>query len=424
MKIAIVGAGIIGVTTAYELAADGHEVTVFERHGAAALETSFANAGVVAPGYVTPWAAPGMPGKVMRYLFSRHAPVRVCLPLAGHELRWMLRWRKACDIDTYTANRARLQRLAFYSRSRLHQLVEDLQLKYDRSTGYMVLLRSEKDRKLVQPGLQVLRDAGVKFAEIDAEKARTIEPALNPDTAFLGAIHLPDDEVGNCRQFALLLKGRAQDLGARFEFNCAVAPLDPANPTELHVTAGKDAHPTRRKFDAVVVCSGMASAALLRPVGLRIPLAAVHGYSVSAPIREPLNAPRSGLMDERYKVAISRLGNRVRVAGSAEIGGDPNTRRPAAIQTLYKVLHDWFPGAAQLANTGSGVQEWKGARPMLPDGPPLLGATGIPGVWINIGHGSSGWALSCGSARAVADLISRRPAEVELEGLGVERLLY
>jgi D-amino-acid dehydrogenase len=422
MKIAIVGAGIIGVTTAYELAADGHEVTVFERHGAAALGTSFANAGVVAPGYVTPWAAPGMPAKVARYLFSRHAPVRVCWPLAAHELGWMLRWHRACATDTYLANRARLQRLAFYSRERLHQLTEDLQLEYDRSTGYLVLLRSEKDRRLAQPGLQVLRDAGVKFQEIDADRARVLEPALNADTPFAGAIHLPQDEVGNCRQFALLLKNQAQALGARFEFNATVAPLDPALPTQLRVTAGENAAPQVQRFDAVVVCSGLASATLLRPVGLRVPLAAVHGYSISAPIREPLNAPRSGLMDERYKVAISRLGNRVRVAGSAEIGGDPARKRPAAIQTLYKVLHDWFPGAAQLANTGSAVQEWKGARPMLPDGPPLLGATGIPGVWINIGHGSSGWALACGSARAVADLIGARPAQVDLEGLGIERL--
>lgn len=423
MKIAIVGAGIIGVTTAYELTADGHEVTVFERHGAAALETSFANAGVVAPGYVTPWAAPGMMSKVARYLFSRHAPVRVCWPLAAHEVRWMMRWRRACDLDTYLANRGRLQRLAFYSRSRLHQLTEDLQLEYDRATGYLVLLRAEKDRKLVQPGLQVLRDAGVKFAEVDAEKARTLEPALNPDTEFVGAVHLPDDEVGNCRQFALLLKNQTQALGARFEFNCAVAPLDPAQPTRLRITRGSDAVPTTVQFDAVVVCGGMASAQLLRPVGLKVPLAAVHGYSISAPIREPLNAPRSGVMDDRYKVAISRLGNRVRVAGSAEIGGQPNHKRPAAIQTLYKVLHDWFPGAAQLANTGSAVQEWKGARPMLPDGPPVIGATGVPGVWINIGHGSSGWALSCGSARAVADLMSARAPEVDLEGLGVERLM-
>ena len=219
MKIAIVGAGIIGVTTAYELTADGHEVTVFERHGAAALETSFANAGVVAPGYVTPWAAPGMPGKVARYLFSRHAPVRVCWPLAAHEVRWMMRWKDACELDTYLANRARMQRLAFYSRARLGQLTAQLQLEYDRAEGYLVLLRSDKDRKLVQPGLQVLRDAGVKFQEIDADQARAVEPALNPDTAFAGAIHLPDDEVGNCRQFALLLKNQAQALGARFEFN-------------------------------------------------------------------------------------------------------------------------------------------------------------------------------------------------------------
>jgi D-amino-acid dehydrogenase len=423
MRVAIVGAGIIGVTTAYELAADGHEVTVFERHGAAALETSFANAGVVAPGYVTPWAAPGMTGRVARYLFSQHAPVRVCWPIAAHELRWIMRWRRACELETYMANRSRLQRLAFYSRHRLHQLTEDLQLEYDRSSGYLVLLRSEKERRMAQPGLQVLRDAGVRFAEVDSDQARVLEPALNPDTAFLGAVHLPDDEVGNCRQFALLLKNQAQALGARFEFHCTVAPLDPSQPTLLRITRNSDAAPLATRFDAVVICGGLTSAALLRPVGLRVPLAAVHGYSVSAPIREPLNAPRSGVMDERYKVAISRLGNRVRVSGSAEIGGTPDRKRRAAIDTLYKVLHDWFPGAAQLANTGSAVQEWKGARPMLPDGPPVLGATGVPGVWINIGHGSSGWALACGSARAVADLMSARTPEVDLEGLGVERLV-
>jgi D-amino-acid dehydrogenase len=165
------------------------------------------------------------------------------------------------------------------------------------------------------------------------------------------------------------------------------------------------------------------SVSLLRPLGMEVPLAPVWGYSISAPIREPLNAPRSGIMDERYKVAISRMGNRVRVAGSAEIGGTPAKKRAGSIQTLYKVLHDWFPGAAQLASThGAAVQEWKGARPMMPDGPPLLGATGIAGVWINIGHGSSGWALSCGSARVVADLMAGRAPEVDIEGLGVERL--
>ena len=148
-------------------------------------------------------------------------------------------------------------------------------------------------------------------------------------------------------------------------------------------------------------------------------MAPVYGHSISAHIRESLNAPRSAVMDERYKVAISRLGQRVRVAGSAEIGGSLSTMNPSAVQTLYKVLHDWFPGAVTLQ---SGVQQWKGARPMLPDGPPVLGASGVPGVWLNLGHGSSGWALSCGSARVVADLVGGRDAGVDLEGLGVERL--
>ena len=422
MRIAVVGAGIIGVTTAFELAVDGHDVTVFERRSAVAEETSFANAGVIAPGYVTPWAAPGMPAKVARYLLSDHAPVRVSLPISAADIAWMWKWYRACDLATYTVNRARMQRLAFYSRARLHDITEHFGLGYDRSTGYLVMLRTDKDRKLVQPGLQVMRDAGVTFHEIDAEKARAIEPALNADTVFAGAIHLPQDEVGNCRQFALQLKSESQSRGVRYEFNSTVAPLDAATPGSLRVTDGQG-QVSQWNFNAVVVCGGVDSARLLEPVGIDLPLAPVYGYSISVPIREPLNAPRSGIMDERYKVAISRLGNRVRVAGSAEIGGSPGKKRQKSLQTLYKVLHDWFPGAAQLANTGGAtVQEWKGARPMLPDGPPLLGATGVPGVWINLGHGSSGWALACGSARVVADLMGARAPEVDIEGLGIERL--
>lgn len=415
MKIAIVGAGIIGVTTAYELAADGHAVTVFERRGTVAEETSFANAGVVAPGYVTPWAAPGMPRKVLGHLLSRHAPVKLGLPLSGSELAWMWKWWRACRTGVYLANRARMQRLAHYSRARLHELTNSLRLEYDRSDGYMVLLRSEKDREMTQPGLKFLRDAGVNFREIGSDEARRIESALNPDTAFAGAIYLEDDEVGNCRQFALLLKDEARRIGAKFEFNTAVARIESGSRASVSIV--NEAAP--RTFDAVIMCAGLASVELLQPLGLKLPLVAVQGYSVSAPIRESLNAPRSAVMDERYKVAISRLGQRVRVAGSAEIGGSPTALRASSLQTLYKVLHDWFPGAAQLS---SGVQEWKGARPMMPDGPPLLGASGLPGIWLNLGHGSSGWALSCGSARVLADLVTGRPAGIDLEGLGVERL--
>ena len=416
MKIAIVGAGIIGVTTAWELASDGHEVTVFERRGAAAEESSFANAGVVAPGYVTPWAAPGMRMKVLRSLLSTHGAIKVRWPLAARDLRWMSHWQRACRLETYLANRARMQRLAFYSRTRLHEITEARELSYERSDGYLVLLRSRRERKLVQPGLDVLRNAGSLFREIDAEEARRIEPALSTDTDLAGAIHLPDDEVANCRQFALLLKREAEALGAQFHFNCDIAPLSRAAPRSLALAGGSDAI----GYDAVVVCAGVASSALLRPLGIRMPLAPVYGHSVTAQIREPLNAPRSAVMDERYKVAISRMGLRVRVAGSAEIGGHADTMNPNALQTLYKVLHDWFPGAATLQ---TGVQQWKGARPMLPDGPPVIGPSGVPGVWLNLGHGSSGWALSCGSARVLADLVAGQDAGIDLEGLGIERLL-
>jgi D-amino-acid dehydrogenase len=411
MKIAVVGAGIVGVSTAYELAQDGHQVTVYERRGAAAEEASFANAGVLAPGYVTPWAAPGMPWKVAKQLFAQHAAVRVGLPLSSAELAWMWRFWRACKMDTYLAHRAALQKLAFYSRERLHAITAKHKLDFDRAEGYTVLLRSAKDTAMVQPSLQVLTDAGVPFSLIDEAAARAIEPALNPDTHFHGAVHLPQDEVGNCRQFALMLKDIAREDGVDFQFNTTVAHIDYAQPATLFIA---DAHsqkaPTPVAHDAVVLCAGAASTQLCRPLGKKLPIASIYGYSVSAHVREPLDAPRGALMDEHYKVAISRLGNRVRVAGSAEIGGRPDIKRASALRTLYQVLQDWFPGAAAMRH---GVQEWKGARPMLPDRPPIIGASGLPGLWFNTGHGSSGWALSCGSARLLADAVAGKNAQIE-----------
>jgi D-amino-acid dehydrogenase len=445
MKVAVIGAGIIGVTTAYELSADGHAVTVFERRGSVAAETSFANAGVVAPGYVTPWAAPGMPMKVLGHLMSRHAPVRVRgLPVSA--LPWLWRWWRACRLRTYQANRLRMQRLAYFSRDRLHALTAGLKLDYERSDGYLVLLRTPKDLAMVQPGLASLTELKTRFETLDGAQCRIVEPGLNAATPLHAGIYLPNDEVGNCRQFSHLLRAEAQLLGARFLFHTTVQRIIAgATPQLVHLSApphekstlvvnadnnawdAQDTQPmavqaVTEGFDAVVVCAALESAALLRPLGLKLPLQAVHGYSITAPLRRHEgradHGPRSALMDERYKVAISRLGARVRVAGSAEIGGSGTRHHKDALETLYKVLHDWFPGSAHLSQ----AQRWKGARPMLPDGPPVLGRSGIPGIWLNLGHGSSGWALSCGSARLLADALAGRPAAIDTEGLGVERL--
>lgn len=416
MRVAVIGAGIVGVTTAYELAAEGHAVTVVDRRASVAAETSFANAGVVAPGYVTPWAAPGMPSKVLRHLLSRHAPVRLAGLRALGQLPWMWRWLLACRRSVHAPNRAAMQRLAQFSRERILELTHALRLEYEQADGYLVLLRTERELRAARAGLPVLAELGIAHEVLDAEAARRVEPALNPQARLHAAIHLPQDGVGNCRQFAHLLKAEAVRLGAEFRFNAPVAKLLPGQPAQLQLADGACI-----EADAVVVCAGVDSAALLAPLGLKLPLAPVWGYAVTAPVNHvdgqlPL-APRAALMDERYKVAISRLGQRVRVAGSAEIGGTAEHLRLGTLRTLYRVLDEWFPGSAVMRD----AVHWKGARPMLPDGPPLVGASGLPGVWLNLGHGSSGWALGSGSARVLAAAISGRDPGMDLARFSTAR---
>jgi D-amino-acid dehydrogenase len=417
MQVAVIGAGIVGVTTAYELAAQGHEVTVFERRASVAAETSFANAGVIAPGYVTPWAAPGMPWKVLSHMLSRDAPVRFGGLGALGQLPWMWRWLRACRPKVHLANRSAMQTLARYSRERLQELTHLLRLDYEQASGYLVLIRTGRELKGSQHGLALLRELGVAHEVIDAERTRQIEPALNPGATLHAAIHLPQDGVGNCRHFAHLLKAEAQKLGALYRFDTDVQALTPGSRPALRTATGESL-----AFDAVAVCAGVQANALLRQVGLTLPLAPIWGYSVTAPVRHvdghaPLG-PRAALMDERYKVAISRLGQRVRVAGSAEVGGRADHMRLGTLRTLYRVLDEWFPGSTVTRE----AQHWKGARPMLPDGPPVLGESGAPGVWLNLGHGSSGWALACGSARVLAERISGRDAAIDTSRLGVQRL--
>jgi len=417
MRTAVIGAGIIGVTTAFELAAQGHEVTVFDRRGSVAEECSFANAGVVAPGYVTPWAAPGMGWKVLRHLLSRDRPVRVSSFAALSHLPWLWRWWRACRPAVHAANRAAMHHLARLSQDRLLELTRSLQLSYEQTPGYLVLLRTGRDLAQAQRGLKLLQELGVGHEVLDAAGCLRMEPGLNPQMRLQAGIHLRQDGVGNCRQFAQLMKAQATRQGAEFCFDTSVRRIVAATAPAVELADG-----TKRTFDAVVVCAGVQANTLLQPLGLKLPLAAVHGYSVTAPLRHldglALPGPRAALMDERYKVAISRLGLRVRVSGSAQLGGRLEQLDDAPLRTLYKVLDDWFPGAALVRE----AQQWKGARPMLPDGPPVLGASGVPGVWLNLGHGSSGWALACGSARVLAEQLAGREAPLDVARLGVARL--
>ncbi|HET9821943.1 MAG TPA: D-amino acid dehydrogenase [Burkholderiaceae bacterium] len=435
MRVAVIGAGIVGIATAHELAEDGHEVTVFERRASVATEASFANAGVLAPGYVTPWAAPGMLRKVLGQMVQRDAAVRMAgLPSAGL-LGWLWRWWRACNAATYAANRGAMLALARDSLERTHALAERHHIDYERARGMLVLLRAEREVAQARAGLKVLADLGVNFHLVDAAMARRIEPALSDAIALKAAIHLPDAEVGNCRQFAHGLRQALAARGVEVRFLHEVQRIEAAARPILHV-ARIDADPTTglgdrdvpstlepqaQAFDAVVVCAALGTVRLLAPLRLRLPLQPIHGYSITLPVRQfeahPDVGPRAALMDERFKVAITRLGDRIRVAGSAELAGRAGQVRAAALATLYRVLDDWFPGAARQAQ----AQTWKGARPMLPDGPPAIGASALPGVWLNTGHGSSGWALACGSARLLADLLAGRSPRVDASRFSPQR---
>ncbi len=446
MQIAVVGAGVIGVTTAYELAADGHDVVVYERRDSVAAEASFANAGLVAPGYVSPWAAPGMLGKVVSHLGRAHAPVRVAGMPDLATLGWLWRWWRACRPPVYRANRARMHRLAQFSRERLNELATRLNLEFERADGFLVLLRTPRDLALAEAGIRALTELGAAPQLLDAAGCRSVEPGLSADTPLHAGGWSSDDEVGNCRQFTHLLRREAERLGARFRFESTVERvaggtrptlalsrtprdrargLDTRADTDWPITrsgADENGLPGTTAFDAVVVSGGVDSRQLLRPIGVRLPIVPVYGYSVTAPLRNDAShlhlEPRAAVMDERYKVAISRLGRRVRVAGGAEIGGRAGVHDDAAHQTLDKVLDDWFPGVTRRGE----AMRWKGARPMLPDGPPVLGPSGVEGVWLSVGHGGSGWALSCGSARLLADAIAGRRTPIDVDGLGIGRL--
>lgn len=420
MNIAIVGAGVVGVTTAYELARDGHSVTVFEQRSAVAEEASFATGALLAPGVLVPWSAPG--AVQMPTLWGRTATLHLGRALTATDLAWLRRWRRAARAyrrdSTPQPPLQALERLARYSHARLQALCMQLDLQFERSTGALLLLRGPADAAALQPVVQALRAAGTQAHEIDADTARRIEPGLAAHTPLAGALHLPGGEAGNCRQFALLLRQAAQQLGAHFMFNTTVVRLASTPPGVQMQLQAQGKPPSSQPFDAAVLCAGASAAPLLRPIGLRLPLVALHGCSVSAPLRCALHAPHSAVIDAHHQVSIVRLGQRVRVSGGAELGRGNVPAHPATLRRLYRVLNDWFPGSAQLSGS---VQVWRGARPMLPDGPPVVGASGVAGVWLNLGHGASGWALACGSARALADSLAGRVPDIDLDGLGAQR---
>jgi D-amino-acid dehydrogenase len=415
MKVAVLGSGVIGVTTAYYLALAGHEVVVLDRQPGPALETSFANASEISPGYASPWAAPDIPLKAMKWLFMRYSPLILRPRPDPHMLAWMLAILKNCTSARYARNKARMVRLASHSREMLIRLRADTGIQYDQRTrGTLQLFRTQHQLDGMAKDVAVLRAGGVPFEILDRQGCIAAEPGLGfAREPFVGGLRLPDDETGDCFKFTNALARLSAVKGVQFRFATKIEAIEA---DERGVTAIRtDQGPVIA--DAYIVALGSFSPALLRPLGIRLPVYPVKGYSITAPVIAEDHAPVSTVMDETFKIAITRLGDRVRVGGMAEVSGF-NTALPASRRaTLVRSVGSLFPGAADLDT----ARFWSGLRPMTPDGPPVIGRIASSNLFLNTGHGTLGWTMACGSGQVLADIISGREPAIDVADLSIVR---
>ena len=414
MKVVVLGAGIVGVTSAYQLAKAGHEVTVVDRQQGPALETSFANAGEVSFGYCSPWAAPGIPMKALKWLFMHHAPLILRPKVDAAMLSWLVKMLSNCTSERYAINKSRMLRLADYSRISLAAVREETDIAYDeRMQGTLQLFRTQQQLDSSAKDVKALAADGVPYEVLDRDGCTRVEPALrHVRDKIVGGLLTPKDETGDCFKFTNALAAKAVELGVRFQYGTTIKGLD----IEGGQVRGVVTEGGRLGADAVVVALGSYSPLLLKPFGIRLPVYPVKGYSLTIPITDASRAPESTVMDETYKIAITRLGDRIRVGGMAEISGYTNDLGLPRRQTLEHSVTDLFPGG-DVAKASF----WSGLRPMTPDGTPVIGPTKIKGLFLNTGHGTLGWTMSSGSARVISDLVSGRKPDIDATDLAVSR---
>jgi D-amino-acid dehydrogenase len=415
MKVVVLGAGVIGVTTAYYLAKQGHDVTVLDRQHGPALETSYANAGEISPGYASPWAAPGIPVKAMKWLFMQHAPLILRMKIDLRMVEWIARMLMNCTPRRYAINKSRMVRLAEYSRDVLIELRRDTGIRYDeRTQGTLQLFRTQAQLDGTAKDIEVLKQDGVPYEVLDPAGCIRAEPALaHVRDKIVGGLRLPNDETGDCYKFTAALCEMAKAIGVRFDFARTILGLE----AEGDRLTGIDTSAGRITADAYVLALGSFSPKFSRTVGLSLPVYPVKGYSLTYPITDATRAPESTVMDETFKIAITRLGDRVRVGGMAEISGYTNDLPDRRRSTLEHSVSDLFGGSGDV----KAASFWSGLRPMTPDGTPIVGRTRYPNLFINTGHGTLGWTMACGSARVIADLMSGRQPDIEVADLGASR---
>ena len=416
MKVLVLGGGVIGVASAYFLAKAGHQVEVVDRQSGPALETSFGNAGEVSPGYSAPWAGPGVPIKAIKWMLMQHSPLVVWPLLDPAMWRWGAMMLANCTEKAYALNKSRMVPLAEYSRDVLKALRAETGIAYDdRAQGTLQLFRTQKQLDGIGGDVAVLKRYGVPFEVLDREGFCKVEPALRlTQEKFVGALRLPGDETGDCYKFTNRLAEMAGALGVQFRWNTRIESLQVGGGA---ITGVHTAEAGLLKADKVLLALGSYSPQLLEPVGIRIPVYPVKGYSITVPITDAQYAPESTIMDETHKVAVTRLGDRIRVGGTAELAGYSLNLREPRRATLNHVVSDLFPRGGDVSRTSF----WCGLRPMTPDGTPIVGPTPVQNLLLATGHGTLGWTMACGTGRVVADLISGRQPDIDATPLAMAR---
>ncbi|NKJ51249.1 D-amino acid dehydrogenase small subunit [Burkholderia sp. SG-MS1] len=416
MRVVVLGSGVVGVTTAYYLARAGHEVTVIDREAGPALETSFANAGQISPGYASPWAAPGVPLKAVKWMFQKHAPLAVRLDGTQFQLQWMWLMLQNCTSARYAVNKGRMVRLAEYSRDCLQALRADIGIQYEgRTGGTLQVFRTQQQFDGAAKDIAVLQEANVPYELLSAVELAQAEPALAAVSHKLtGGLRLPGDETGDCQMFTTRLAALAAQLGVQFRYNTPIDALAMAGDRVAGVQCGGELV----RADSFVVALGSYSTRFLAGL-VKIPVYPLKGYSITAPIVDEAAAPVSTVLDETYKIAITRFDNRIRVGGMAEIVGFDKSLREARRATLELCVNDLFPGGGDTSK----ATFWTGLRPMTPDGTPIVGRTPVANLFLNTGHGTLGWTMSCGSGQLLADVMSGKQPAIKADDLSVHRYL-
>jgi len=415
MRVLVMGGGVIGTTSAYYLARAGFDVVVVDRQPAVAMETSFANAGQVSPGYASPWAAPGVPLKAIKWLLQRHAPLAIKLTGDTQQYLWMAQMLRNCTAARYAVNKERMVRLSEYSRDCLDELRAETGIDYEgRQRGTTQLFRTQAQLDAAAKDIAVLEASGVPYELLDRAGIARVEPALAKVADKLsGALRLPNDQTGDCQLFTTRLAEMARELGVEFRFNQDIQRLQYSGDRLDGVWIdGK-----LETADRYVLALGSYSSQMLKPLGIRAPVYPLKGYSLTVPISDPAMAPISTVLDETYKVAITRFDQRIRVGGMAEIAGHDLSLNPRRRETLQMVVGDLFP----LGGDPSGAELWTGLRPATPDGTPIVGATAYRNLYLNTGHGTLGWTMACGSGRLLADLLAKKRTQISTDGLDVSR---